>query len=92
VDHVLIVTRLGNTRLASLARLGELLAEVGVKPVGFVVIGTSRPGRSEYLYHQAAERPTGRLTRPATEKRAPSERRPSSQRPPAPEKPPASED
>ena len=52
VDDVLIVTRLGKTRLANLARLGELLAEIDVKPVGFVVVGTSRPARSEYLYYQ----------------------------------------
>ncbi|MDX6582322.1 MAG: tyrosine-protein kinase [Solirubrobacterales bacterium] len=63
VDHVLIVTRLGNTRLASLARLGELLSEINVKPVGFVVVGTSRPSRNEYLYHQRAEKP--KLARPA---------------------------
>ena len=65
VDHVLIVTRIGHTRLPNLARLGELLSEVQVKPVGFVVVGTSRPSRSEYLYHQRDQRATQPATGPS---------------------------
>jgi Mrp family chromosome partitioning ATPase/capsular polysaccharide biosynthesis protein len=69
VDHVLVVTRLGNTRLASLARLGELLAEVHVKPVGFVVVGTPRPARNEYLYQQRTEKAqTSRLVGASAER------------------------
>jgi Mrp family chromosome partitioning ATPase/capsular polysaccharide biosynthesis protein len=68
VDHVLIVTRLGHTRLGNLSRLGELLSEVSVKPVGFVVVGTSRPSRNEYLYHQRAERSVGPAAGTAAEK------------------------
>jgi succinoglycan biosynthesis transport protein ExoP len=48
---VLIVTRLGKTRLDRIARLGELLADNGITPVGFFVVGTPPPGRSEYRYY-----------------------------------------
>ncbi len=48
VDSVLIVTRIGNSRLSAIRRLGELLAENGIKPVGFAVVGTARPARSQY--------------------------------------------
>ncbi len=50
-DEVLIVVRLGTTRLDKLSQLAELLAENGVRPVGFAVIGTSRPRRSQYHYY-----------------------------------------
>jgi Mrp family chromosome partitioning ATPase len=50
-DDVLIVVRLGITRLDKLTQLAELLAENGVRPVGFAVIGTPRPKRSEYHYY-----------------------------------------
>jgi capsular exopolysaccharide synthesis family protein len=50
-DDVLIVVRLGTTRLDKLTQLAELLAENGVRPVGFAVIGTPRPKRSEYHYY-----------------------------------------
>lgn len=49
-DEVLIVVRLGVTRLDKLAQLTELLAENGVRPVGFAVVGVPRPKRSEYHY------------------------------------------
>jgi receptor protein-tyrosine kinase len=50
-DEVLIVVRLNITRLDKLSQLAELLAENGVRPVGFAVIGTPRPKRSEYHYY-----------------------------------------
>jgi succinoglycan biosynthesis transport protein ExoP len=50
-DDVLIVTRLGKTRLDRIARLGELLADNGIAPTGFAVIGVPPPGRSEYRYY-----------------------------------------
>ena len=50
-DDVLIVVRLGTTRLDKLAVLGELLAENRVRPAGFAVIGTPRLRRSEYHYY-----------------------------------------
>lgn len=56
VDDVLIVVRLGKTQLGKLSRLGELLAENGIKPSGFAVIGTPRPKRSDYHYYADRER------------------------------------
>jgi capsular exopolysaccharide synthesis family protein len=53
-DDVLIVTRLGKTRLDRIARLGELLADNGITPAGFAVIGVPPPGRSEYRYYMEA--------------------------------------
>jgi capsular exopolysaccharide synthesis family protein len=50
-DEVLIVVRLGITRLDKLTQLAEQLAENGVRPVGFAVVGTPRPKRSQYHYH-----------------------------------------
>jgi capsular exopolysaccharide synthesis family protein len=52
VDDLLVVVRLGKSRLRSIHQLGELLAENGVKPVGFAVVGTPRPGRGEYQYYR----------------------------------------
>jgi tyrosine-protein kinase len=51
-DQVLIVVRLGKSRLEKIAQLGELLAESGVRPVGFAVVGVRRPGRGGYDYYQ----------------------------------------
>ena len=51
-DEVLVVVRLGITRLDKLSQLGELMAENDVRPVGFAVIGTPRPRRSEYHYYR----------------------------------------
>lgn len=53
VDDVLLVVRLGRTHLAKLSHLGELLAENGIKPAGFAVVGTPRPTRSDYHYYNA---------------------------------------
>lgn len=53
-DSVLIVAKLGKTRLDKLTRLGELLAENGVRPAGFAVVGVPRPGRGEYHYYRTA--------------------------------------
>lgn len=56
-DTVLLVVRLGSTRLDKLAHLGELLAENGVRPAGFAVVGVPRPRRSEYHYYSGAYAP-----------------------------------
>ena len=50
-DDVLVVVKLGVPVLTSLSQLGELLAENGVKPAGFAVVGTARPRRGEYRYY-----------------------------------------
>jgi Mrp family chromosome partitioning ATPase len=51
-DQVLIVARLGRTRLDKLTQLGELLSENGIRPSGFAVIGVPRPKRDSYHYFQ----------------------------------------
>ena len=55
VDDVLLVVKIGKTTLSKLAQLGELLAENGIKPAGFTVVGTPRPTRSDYHYYGARE-------------------------------------
>lgn len=52
-DDVLIVARLGISRLDRLERLSELLAENAIRPAGFAVVGTPRPKRSAYHYYAA---------------------------------------
>lgn len=49
-DHVLLVVRLGHTRLRELEEIGELLSQQGVTPDGFVVVG-KKPKRGGYYYH-----------------------------------------
>jgi Mrp family chromosome partitioning ATPase len=51
VDDVLLVVRIGGTKLAKLQQLGELLAENAIKPAGFAVVGTPRPKRKDYAYY-----------------------------------------
>lgn len=71
VDDVLLVVRLGKTRLAKLSQLGELLAENQIKPVGFAVIGTARPTRTDYHYYGETRPSSQRLLQHARA-RAPS--------------------
>ena len=47
-DEVLIVTRIGVTRLDRLSQLGELLAGNGIAPLGFALLGGPRP-EGDYL-------------------------------------------
>ncbi len=48
-DDVLIVSRLGVTRLDNLHELAELLAANGISPVGFALVGSPRP-EGDYYY------------------------------------------
>jgi capsular exopolysaccharide synthesis family protein len=52
-DDVLVVVRLGTTRLDRLNQLAELLAESRITPVGFAVVGAPSPGRGGYYYAAA---------------------------------------
>jgi receptor protein-tyrosine kinase len=61
-----LVAGVGKTHLRKLAQLGELLAEYGVRPAGFAVVGTPRPRRSDYHYF-AGRHP--RATPPASGER-----------------------
>lgn len=61
-DEIVLVVRLGVSRLDRIRELGELLADVGVKPTGFALIGAARQARSYYLPPEtvAKSRPAGR--------------------------------
>ena len=49
-DEVLLVTRLRKTPLAKLSQLADLLAQHGIKPAGFAVVGVDPPGKDGYYY------------------------------------------
>lgn len=51
VDSVVIVARVGRTRLDKLAQLGELLAQHDIKPAGFAVVGVGRAAARGYGYY-----------------------------------------
>jgi non-specific protein-tyrosine kinase len=59
VDDVLVIVRLGRSRIDRITRLAELLATNGVKPAGFAVIGTDRPGRFDYAYYGESQNGSG---------------------------------
>jgi succinoglycan biosynthesis transport protein ExoP len=48
VDDTLLVARLGVTRLDRLHELAELLADTGITPTGFTLIGVPRTSRDSY--------------------------------------------
>jgi tyrosine-protein kinase len=49
-DDVLIVVKLGRTQLEKLRQLAELLAESGITPIGFAIVGTAKPPKRGYHY------------------------------------------
>jgi Mrp family chromosome partitioning ATPase/capsular polysaccharide biosynthesis protein len=51
VDYVVLVVRLGHTRLRELEEIGEMLSQHGVTPDGFVVVG--RKAKGGYYYHHS---------------------------------------
>jgi capsular exopolysaccharide synthesis family protein len=56
-DDVLLVVRLGRSRMDKLRELGELLAENSVSPTGFIIVGTQRPAKGQYHYANRASGP-----------------------------------
>lgn len=62
VDRVLLVVRLGRSQLSRLTQLGELLAQHGVSPAGFAVVGVPSSGNSGY-YQPNGRRPLVDWTR-----------------------------
>ena len=48
LDEVLLVVRLGNTNVRHLEDTAETLAQHGIRPAGFVVVGTAPHGRYYY--------------------------------------------
>jgi capsular exopolysaccharide synthesis family protein len=56
-DDVVVVVRLGQTRLDRVLHLAELLAENGIKPVGFAIVGSPRTGGKDYHYYAGVSGP-----------------------------------
>lgn len=48
VDDVILVVRLGASNLGQLSRLGDLLAQNGIRPSGFAVVGVGRSDEDTY--------------------------------------------
>jgi Mrp family chromosome partitioning ATPase len=51
-DAVLLVARLGHSRISKIRELGELLAGSGIRPAGFALLGTPRGDRKGYAYFE----------------------------------------
>lgn len=62
-DAVVIVARLGHSRVSRIRELGELLAGNGIRPTGFALLGTPRSERKSYGYYEGepSRRPRSRL-------------------------------
>lgn len=54
VDAVLVVARLGRSRLRKLVELGETLQQSGVEPIGVVEVGVEVSGDSRYYLDEPA--------------------------------------
>jgi succinoglycan biosynthesis transport protein ExoP len=62
-DAVLIVARLGHSRISKVRELGEMLAGSGIRPTGFALLETPRSERKSYAYYtgEPARRSRARL-------------------------------
>jgi receptor protein-tyrosine kinase len=56
VDDVVLVVRIGNTQLTQLARLGDLLAQNGITPTGFALVGVGSSEKDTYYLTAQKER------------------------------------
>ncbi len=65
VDDMLLVARLGVTRLDRLQELAELLADTDITPTGFTLIGVPRTGRDGYYGSDRPRIATGDADIPA---------------------------
>lgn len=50
VDHVVFVVRVGRTKMAQLAELGEFAERHGIQPSGFVLVGVDQHDLRDYSY------------------------------------------
>jgi capsular exopolysaccharide synthesis family protein len=55
VDDVVLVVRLGSSKLVALERLGDLLAQHGIRPAGFAVVGVGTSDRESYYLSSRRE-------------------------------------
>ena len=58
-DDVLLVTRIGKSRLDKISQLGELLVENGIRPTGFVIVAAPRPAGGKSSYYTRETRSDG---------------------------------
>ena len=56
VDEVLLVVRMGSSNLSRLQRLGDLLAQNGITPTGFVVVGVGSSEETSYYLSAREQR------------------------------------
>ena len=56
VDDVVVVLRLGHSRLTQLSRLSDLLQQNGVKPAGFALVGVGTSDKESYYLSARRER------------------------------------
>jgi capsular exopolysaccharide synthesis family protein len=67
-DDVLMVTRIGKSRLDKISQLSELLVENGIRPAGFVVVAAPKPAGGKSSYYARESRGDGvgarQLSRP----------------------------
>lgn len=73
VEDVLVVVRLGSSKLPQLARLADLLSQNDIKPTGFVVVGVGTSTKENYYLSSRRESLDGPAGKPAPER--PSNRR-----------------
>ncbi len=59
-DDVLLVARLGKSKLNKLTDLGEILLGVGIRPVGIAMVGVERENRAYYYYYDDERRGASR--------------------------------
>lgn len=69
VDDVVLVVRLGSSKLEQLERLGDLLAQHGIKPAGFAVVGVGTSDKESY--YLSARREMGNANAAAAPKGQP---------------------
>jgi Mrp family chromosome partitioning ATPase len=68
VDEVLVVARIGSTRMSKLRELRDILLEERSYPTGIVLIGAPSPRGGYYYYsldHTASRRPRARAAQPS---------------------------
>jgi len=69
VADILVVVRLGHSRIGKLQQLGEMLAQHDLQPTGIALVGVDRPPRDAYYYASdpgAARRPEPEAEAPLT--------------------------
>ena len=69
VDDVVIVVRLGSSRLTQLERLSDLLAQNGIRPAGFALVGVGSSEKDTYYLSSQRARAADQPAEPPAEER-----------------------